>query len=148
MRQVPTWELVSVTVLQSMLCIFNVFVTWRSFAGWSRNCKAARSKSAPGTAPSEPAAQVQAVAVRTAAPRQHDAGMAPPTAHIAVTSSGRAWGAVSDDVGAVKRSAQNAYGQHVKNAARQRKALERAQEEQETSAFPRVTAGSNAVRVC
>ncbi len=148
--QVPTWELVSVTALQLVLCLFNVYVTWRALRSWSRNRKAARvAASAAGSAPSgSAAAPVQPCAAQPAAPRQYDVGMAPPTAHIAITGGGgRAWSPAADDITAAKRSAQDAYGQHVQNAARQRKALQRAQEEQNSS-FSGVMAGSKAVRVC
>ena len=151
--QVPSWEVVSVTGLQLVLCMFNLYVTWRGFAGWLRNRKAARGTAASaaaadaaGAVRSEPVALTPSQAARQTAARQYDAGMAPPTAHIAVTSNGRAWSvAAVDDVAAAKRSAQDAYGQHVQNAARQRKALERAQEAQDNASFPAVMAGSNAV---
>ena len=148
--QVPTWELVSVTALQLVLCLFNVYVTWRALRSWSRNRKAARgAATAAGLAPSgSAAAPVQPCAAQPAAPRHYDAGLAPPTAHIAISSGGgRAWSAAADDITAAKRSAQDAYGLHVQNAARQRKALQRAQEERDSSSFSGVMAGSNAVRV-
>ena len=149
LSQVPTWELVSVTALQLVLCLFNVYVTWRAIRSWSRGRKAARSSPTAGAARSDSAAApVQPGALQPAAPRQYDAGMAPPTAHIAITSiGGRAWSAAADDISAAKRSAQDAYGQYVQNAARQRAALQRAQEEQNSSSFSRM-AGNNAVRVC
>ncbi len=152
MPQVPTWELVSVTALQLVLCMFNVYVTWRALRSWSRGRKAAHGAAvaAAGAAPgSSAAAPVQPCAAHPAAPRQYDVGMAPPTAHIAITGGGgRTWSVAADDITAAKRSAQDAYGQHVQNAARQRKALQRAQEERDSSSFSGVMAGSNAVRVC
>ena len=147
--QVPTWELVSVTGLQLVLCLFNVYVTWRAFRSWLRNRKAASgAAAASGSARSASDAPVQPCTAHPAAPLSYDTGMAPPTAHIAITSGGgRSWSAAADDVVAAKRSAQVAYGQHVQNAARQRAALQRAQEAQDSSRFSGIMAGSNAVRV-
>ena len=140
------WEVVGVTVLQLVLCGFNVFVTWRSFAGWLRNRAAARAAAA-GAAQSQAVESDQSPAALRVAPRQYEVGMAPPTAHIALTSGGGSVWAGVDETAAAKRSAQDAYGQHVQNAARQRKALERAQEAQDSPSFSRVMTGGSAVRV-
>lgn len=87
--QVPPVELAGIVSLQALLCIFNVFVTWRSFAGWLRNRKAAAAAAAGTTEAAAAAAPQSGTAHQLSATgsngqRRHSAGLAPPTAHVSI----------------------------------------------------------------
>lgn len=109
----PPLELAGICCMQALLCIFNVFVTWRSFAGWLRNRKAAAA-----------AAATDAPQLCKSAPLDVDTGvhgntvgMQPPTAHVSVAGVMQEWAVSQQTVGAEKAAAKHAYGRGQITAA-------------------------------
>ena len=103
-------------VLQFLLCVFNVFVTWRSFAGWLRKRRAA---SGAGAQHGPPLGLSHLLAA--AESRHRKAGLATPTAHVAIAGASPPWPAPEDSVTASKQAAQQAYNERLSQAARQRR---------------------------
>ena len=111
-------ELAGIICMQALLCVFNVFVTWRSFAGWLRNRKAAAAAAAAKNATKQCYTAGNG-AHGAAGPEKGVHSMQPPIAHVSVAGVLQQWSVPQQGIAAEKATAQQAYGRRQGSAARQ-----------------------------
>lgn len=109
-------ELAGICCMQALLCIFNVFVTWRSFAGWLRNRKAAAAAVAAAATDAPQLCKPAPLGTDTGV-HGNTVGMQPPTAHVSVAGVMQEWALSQQTVGSEKAAAKHAYGRGQNTAA-------------------------------